>query len=71
MKHMTDSIRQAVKIEMVKRDWRQQELADAAELSRPYISELLNAKAGNINPAWEQIFDALGLELVVRPKPDA
>jgi len=68
MNTMTDSIREAVRIELARRDWNRTRLADQTGLSRQYVSELISGKAGNLSPAWERIFDELGLELVVQPK---
>ncbi len=65
---MTEGIREAVRIELARRDWNRTRLADETGLSRQYISELIGGKAGNLSPAWQRIFDELGLEVVVQPK---
>ena len=65
---MTDAIREAIRIELARRDWNRTRLADETGLSRQYISELMGGKAGNLSPAWQRIFDELGLEVVVQPK---
>lgn len=68
MNNMTEGIREAVRIELARRDWNRTRLADETGLSRQYISELVGGKAGNLSPAWQRIFDELGLEVVVQPK---
>ena len=68
MNNMTEGIREAVRIELARRDWNRTRLADETGLSRQYISELIGGKAGNLSPAWQRIFDELGLEVVVQPK---
>ena len=65
---MTDSIRQAVRIELARRDWNRTQLSEETELTRQYVSELLGGKAGNLSDGWGRIFDALGLELTLQPK---
>lgn len=65
---MTDNIREAIRIELARRDWNRTQLADETGLSRQYISELMGGKAGSLSPAWARILDTLGLELVVQPK---
>lgn len=65
---MTEGIREAVRIELARRDWNRTRLADETGLSRQYISELIGGKAGNLSPAWQRIFDELGLEVVVQPR---
>lgn len=65
---MNEGIREAVRIELARRDWSRTRLADETGLSRQYISELIGGKAGNLSPAWQRIFDELGLEVVVQPK---
>lgn len=68
MNTMTEGIREAVRIELARRDWNRTRLADETGLSRQYISELMGGKAGNLSLAWQRIFDELGLEVVVQPK---
>jgi transcriptional regulator with XRE-family HTH domain len=65
---MTNHIREAIRIELARRDWNKSRLADEAGVSRQYVSELMGGKAGNLSPAWEAILDKLGLELTVRAK---
>jgi transcriptional regulator with XRE-family HTH domain len=68
MDNMTDSVREAVRIELAKRDWNRTKLAEETGLSRQYISELMSGKAGVLSPAWQRVFDKLGLELVLQPR---
>lgn len=65
---MTDSVREAIRIELAKRNWNRTKLAEETGLSRQYISELMGGKAGVLSPAWQRVFDKLGLELVLQPK---
>ncbi len=65
---MTDSIREAVRIELARRDWNRTKLAQETDLTRQYVGELMTGKAGNLSDSWGRIFDALDLEVVVRPK---
>ena len=70
MENMTDHIREAVRIELARRDWNKSRLADESGVSRQYVSELMGGKAGNLSPAWAAILDKLGLELTVRSKEE-
>jgi hypothetical protein len=65
---MTDSIREAVRIELARRDWNRTKLAQETDLTRQYVGELMTGKAGNLSDSWGRIFDELDLEVVVRPK---
>ncbi len=65
---MTDSIREAVRIELARRDWNRTKLAQETDLTRQYVGELMTGKAGNLSDSWGRIFDELGLELVLQPK---
>ncbi len=62
---MTDQIRKVVKIELLKQDIRQTDLADELEVSRQYLSQLLTGKTGELNPTWFKIFSRLGLKLII------
>lgn len=65
---MTDKVREAIRIELARRNWNKTRLAEETGLSRQYISELMAGKAGSLSPAWGKVLDALGLELTVKPK---
>ena len=67
---MTDQIRKAVRIELLKQDMRQTDLADELEVSRQYLSQLLTGKTGELNPTWSKIFKKLGLKLIVVPEEE-
>ena len=64
-------IRQAVRIELARRDSTQAQLAEKVGVSRQYINNVMRARTGNVPTVWQRIFDELGLELVVRPKSDS
>ena len=68
---MTDQIRKAVRIELLKQDMRQTDLADELEVSRQYLSQLLTGKTGELNPTWSKIFNKLGLKLIVVPEEES
>ena len=70
MENMTENIREAIRVELARRDWTKAHLADETGVSRQYVSELMNGKAGNLSGAWEAIFDTLGLELTVKLKEE-
>ena len=67
LSHMNDEIRQMVRIELLKKDIKQVDLADKLEVSKQYLSQLLLGKAGFMNPTWERIFDELSLKLIAVP----
>ena len=61
-------IRQAVRIELARRDSTQAQLAEKVGVSRQYINNVMRARAGNVPAVWQRVFDELDLELVVRAK---
>jgi Arc/MetJ-type ribon-helix-helix transcriptional regulator len=65
---MTDSIREALRVALARRDWNRTKLAQETDLTRQYVGELMTGKAGNLSDSWGRIFDELGLELVLQPK---
>jgi transcriptional regulator with XRE-family HTH domain len=65
MTEMNEHIRQAIRIEMARRNLRQKELAERAGVSKQYLSQVLSGKAGNVPDSWEKILGSLGLRLVV------
>ena len=67
MFNMTEDIRTAVRVEMAKRNWNQTRLADETDLSKQFVSYLMNG-GGEVNEGWRKIFNTLGLELTVKPK---
>ncbi len=68
MATVNESIRQAVRIELARRDSNQARLAEKIGVSKQYINNVMRARAGNVPAVWQRILDELGLELVVRPK---
>ena len=67
MDNVNERIRQAVRVELAKRDSNQARLAEKIGVSRQQINNVMRARAGNVPEVWQRIFDELGLELVVRP----
>ncbi len=70
MDHVNDRIRQAIRIELARRDAKQSRLAESIGVSRQFLNNVLRGKAGNVPDVWQKILDELDLELVVRPKGD-
>ena len=68
MEPVNDKVRQAVRIELARRDSNQAKLADRIGVSRQYVSDVMRGKAGRVPAVWQKILDDLGLEVVVRPK---
>ncbi len=62
---MNDDIREAVRIELAKRNWRQKDLAEETGLSKQYLSQMLSGKAGSLPGSWEKVLETLKLRLVV------
>jgi transcriptional regulator with XRE-family HTH domain len=65
---MNKDIRENVRIEMLRRDLTQTQLAEAIGVSRQYLSKLLHGHVDGGLDTWERIFEKVGLELVVKPK---
>lgn len=65
MSLMTDEIREAVRVELARKNWNRAKLADEAGVSRQFISEMLNGRAANVPPSWDKVFSLLGLKLTV------
>lgn len=68
MTTVNERIRQAVRVELARRDTNQAQLAEQVGVSRQYVNNLMRARAGNVPEVWQRILDALDLELVVQPK---
>ncbi|WMT57667.1 helix-turn-helix domain-containing protein [Truepera radiovictrix] len=66
---MTDSIRQAVKRRIDELGKSQAEVARSLGLQRQYLGRMLNEHVGEVPESWQQLLDALNLELYVREKP--
>lgn len=67
---MTDSIREAVRVELAKRKWSKSELARRINKSPQFIGQIMNNRRGDVPEYWQEIFDELGLELTVTAKND-
>ena len=71
MANVTEDIRRAVRVELAKRDWTQQDLSKASGVSEVHVSRLLSRsddkskRAGDLPGSWEKIFDTLGLRIQV------
>ena len=65
---MNEAIRSTVKEVMAARHISQRELAEQLDVNPQYIWDLLKGKSGNAPKRWEQVLEALDLELYVRPK---
>ena len=70
MPSVNQRIREAVRVELARRDTNQAKLAERIGVSRQYVNNIMRARAGNVPTVWQRIFDELGLELVVRAKED-
>ncbi len=65
MKGMNDDVREAVRIELARRKWRQNDLAAHTQLSKQHISQLMTGKTRDVPDAWSRIFKTLGLKVIV------
>lgn len=65
---MNEEVREAVKREMERRELSQGELARQLEMERPNLTRLLSGRSGKIPKVWQDVLDALDLELVALPK---
>lgn len=68
MELVNERIRQAVRVELAKRNTNQAKLAEEIGVSRQYLSDIMRGKSGNVPDVWERIFNALSLELSAGPK---
>jgi ribosome-binding protein aMBF1 (putative translation factor) len=68
MENMTNDIRKAVKKQMIDKDLNQTELAQMIGKSRQQVNDVLSGRTGHLADTWQEIFDALGLELIVVSK---
>lgn len=67
----TDSqIRTALKAEMIRRGWSQQQLADQLGISKSAMAQILSGKYGKIPQSLIDVLNALDLELTVQSKPN-
>ena len=68
---MNEKIQQAVKAKMDTDGISQSALARQLGMERANLVRLTNGRAGDIPRRWQEILDALGLELIAVPKDDA
>ena len=71
MATVNERIREAVRVELARRDTNQAQLAEKVGVTRQYVNNVMRARAGNVPGVWQRIFDELGLELVVQRKDGA
>ena len=71
---MTNYIRKAVKIELIKKDVSQVDIAEKIGVTPQHLSRMLSesskSKSGDLPEAWEKLLNELGLELVVKAKSE-
>ncbi|MFC3919244.1 helix-turn-helix transcriptional regulator [Deinococcus metalli] len=65
---MNKQVRDAVRQAMEKRDMSQGDLAKLLSVERPNLTRLLNGRSGQVPKMWQEVFNALGLEIIVVPK---
>ena len=65
---MNQKVREAVKEAMNTRELSQGELARQLEVDRPSITRLLSGTSGKVPKLWQEVLDALDLELVAVPR---
>jgi predicted transcriptional regulator len=68
---VNDEIRRLVKETMAEKGLSQQAVADALGLKRPNITRMLSGRSGQVPVNWQGLFDLLGVEPTIRPKPGA
>ena len=61
-------IREAVRMELARRETNQAQLAEKVGVSRQYVNNVMRARAGNVPEVWQRILDELDLELVVQSR---
>lgn len=69
MAAMNEQVRQMVKVVLHERGMTQTQLAELTGIERPNITRLLSGSVGKTPDNWQKILDALGLEMVVQPRP--
>ena len=53
---------------MKKREMTHSDLAELISVERPNLTRLLTGKSGKVPKMWQDVFDALELEVIVVPK---
>lgn len=65
---MNVQIRESVKNAMKEQELTQLELSEAMGIPQSSISRYLRGVSGEVPTNWQEMFDRLSLELIVRPK---
>ena len=65
---MNENIKIALRGEIDRRRLTQKQLAKDLGMAPQYLTEMLDLDKGNVPRRWQQLLDALDLELYVRPK---
>jgi predicted XRE-type DNA-binding protein len=68
MAAVNDKVREAVRVELARRNTNQARLADRIGVSRQYLSDVMRGKAGRVPAVWQKILADLDLEITVRKK---
>lgn len=68
MTGMNEKVREAARKAMAEKALSQGELARQLEVDRPSITRLMSGNSGKIPKLWQEVLDALDLELVAIPK---
>jgi predicted transcriptional regulator len=71
---VTDDIRRAIKIELLRRGIQHQEAAERIGVSATHLSRMLSeagkARSGDLPESWKNILNLLDLELTAVPKSE-
>lgn len=67
---MNDQVRRAVRERMQEQGLTQTELGEQVGMAQPNVQRLLAGRVGTVPESWQNILDALGLELVAVPKQE-
>lgn len=65
---MNKQVQEAVRQELKRRKMTHGDLAHLISVERPNLTRVLTGKSGKVPKMWQEIFDALGLEIIVVPK---
>ena len=65
---MNDQIRTATKAALTEKGMTQAQIAEQLNIPRTQVNRMLNGDIGKIPDSWTALADALGLEVVIRPK---
>ena len=65
---MNDQIRTATKAALAGKGLTQAQIAEQLNIPRTQVNRMLNGDIGKVPDSWTALADALGLEVVIRPK---